>query len=117
VQLLPSKRTQRYGPAIPTGPSLEGAMASRIPQQQDHPGQLADLLDQLVSVDLDLEPICRMGADPAQLATAADSISSACDTLRAAIRDLRGIVHQMDGGRYLAPPIPIRSGNERDTGK
>jgi hypothetical protein len=78
----------------------------RFPTADATSTELAGVLDRLVAIDLDLEPICRMGADPVQLAAAADSISSACETLRTAISTLRGIVHTMDGGKYLAIALP-----------
>jgi hypothetical protein len=58
--------------------------------------RLAALLDKLVAVDLDLEPICR-GSDEGPLIVAADAIADACDILRSAIADLRNIIHQVDG--------------------
>ena len=91
-------------------------MASRTLQvQRKQTRELADILDRLVSVDLDLEPICRVTTDPTELAVAADSIASARDTLRAAIRDLREIVHHIDGGRYLVLAAPVRRDDGHDT--
>ena len=67
--------------------------------------RLAVILDKLVMVDLDLEPICRIhgDGDGLSLATAHDAIAGACDTLRSAIGDLRDIIHQVDGLKYLLP--------------
>jgi hypothetical protein len=67
--------------------------------------RLAMLLDKLVAVDLDLEPICRIcgNGDSLSLASADDAIAEACDTLRSAIGDLREIIHQVDGLQYLLP--------------
>jgi hypothetical protein len=69
--------------------------------------RLAVLLDKLVAVDLDLEPICRIhgNGDSLSLASAHDAIAGACDTLRSAIGDLRDIIHHIDGLNYLLPAI------------
>ena len=86
----------------------ESAMA--ISMQLDAGGsanseRLAVILDKLVTVDLDLEPICRIhgDGDGLSLASAHDAIAGACDTLHSAIGDLRAIVHQVDGLKYLLP--------------
>ena len=71
--------------------------------------RLAALLDKLVAVDLDLEPICRIRAEGVgvSLASAHDAIAGACDTLRLAIGDLRDIIHRVDGLKYLLPAIAV----------
>jgi len=71
--------------------------------------RLTVLLDKLVSVDLDLEPICRIhgDGDDLSLTSAHDAIAGACDTLRSAIGDLREIIHQVDGLKYLLPAIAV----------
>jgi len=71
--------------------------------------RLAALLDKLVAVDLDLEPICRIrgDGDSLSLASAHDAIAEACDILRSAIGDLRDIIHKVDGLTYLLPAIAV----------
>jgi hypothetical protein len=63
--------------------------------------RFAALLDKLVAVDLDLEPICRIGLEALPVVAAADAIADACDVLRSAIADLRNIIYQVDGLTYL----------------
>ena len=72
--------------------------------------RLAVLLDKLVAVDLNLEPICRMrgNGDSLSLTSAHDAIAGACDTLRSAIGDLREIIHQVDGLKHLLPAIAVQ---------
>ena len=62
--------------------------------------RFAALLDKLVAVDLDLEPICRVGLEALPVVAAA-AIADACDVLRSAIADLRNIIHQVDGLAYM----------------
>jgi hypothetical protein len=71
--------------------------------------QLAEILDKLVAVDLDLEPICRIRAEGVgvSLASARDAIAGACDILRSAIGDLRDIIHKVDGLKYLLPAVSV----------
>jgi hypothetical protein len=76
--------------------------------------RLAALLDKLVAVDLDLEPICRirgdgdsLSGDSLSLVSAHDAIAGACDTLRSAIGDLRDIIHKVDGLTYLLPAVSV----------
>jgi hypothetical protein len=62
--------------------------------------RLGALLDQLVAVQLDLEPICKV--DPHDAAgMRGDLVGQACKELRSAIVDLRGIIERLDG-----PPSP-----------
>jgi hypothetical protein len=71
--------------------------------------RLAALLDKLVAVDLDLEPICRIRVERVRvsIASAHDVIAGAYDTLRLAIGDLRDIIHRVDGLKYLLPAIAV----------
>jgi hypothetical protein len=59
--------------------------------------QLGALLDKLVAVDLDLEPISRANGKAAPVVASADDIAEACDILHSAIADLRNFIHQFDG--------------------
>jgi hypothetical protein len=44
--------------------------------------QLEALLDKLVAVRMDLEPICRVGKERAQVVASLESIANACDARR-----------------------------------
>jgi len=59
--------------------------------------RLEALLDKLVAVRMDLEPICGVGKERAQVVAALDSIANACDVLNSAIADVRNIIGQVDG--------------------
>jgi hypothetical protein len=61
------------------------------------------LLDKLVAVQMDLEPICGVGGDRVPLIAAREAIASACDILHSAIADVRNIIHQVDG--LNDPPV------------
>jgi hypothetical protein len=71
--------------------------------------RLAVLLDKLVAVDLDLEPICRIrgDGDSLSLASAHDAIAEACDILRSAIGDLSEIIRAVDGRKYQLPALAV----------
>jgi hypothetical protein len=59
--------------------------------------RLEALLDKLVAVRMDLEPICGVGKEGAQVVASRDSIANACDLLNSAIADVRNIIGQVDG--------------------
>jgi hypothetical protein len=59
--------------------------------------RLEALLDKLVAVRMDLEPICGVGKDRAQVVASLDSIANACDVLNSAIANVRNIIGQVDG--------------------
>jgi hypothetical protein len=59
--------------------------------------QLEALLDKLVAVRMDLEPICGVGKERAQVVASLDLIANACDVLNSAISDVRNIIGQVDG--------------------
>jgi hypothetical protein len=71
--------------------------------------ELANLLDTLIAVDLELEPLGRAvgSAYPAR-ATVAASIRQTCDVLRSSIADLRSIILDAEGLSYLPPEKPAR---------
>ena len=56
-------------------------------------GRLAEVLDKLVAVQLDLDPISRSGGQGAE----SDKITNACKVLHSAIADFREIISQVDG--------------------
>ena len=59
--------------------------------------QLASLLDKLVAVHLDLEPLCGKHPDRSQVAATPQAIAAVCEVLQSAIADLRNIIGQLDG--------------------
>lgn len=59
--------------------------------------QVGAVLDKLVAVQLDLEPICGLKGARVPVVLARDVIASACEVLHSAIADLRKMVHQVDG--------------------
>lgn len=59
--------------------------------------RLAAVLDKLVTVQLDLTPLCGTTADTARAAATPEGIAEACEILQSAIADLRNIIHQADG--------------------
>jgi hypothetical protein len=83
-------------------------------QSTDASRDLADLLDKLVSIDLDLEPIRKMDGDASRLEfVAGQTIGRACEILRGAIDELRDVIYKIDGAAYLAPESdpPLESRN------
>jgi hypothetical protein len=60
-------------------------------------GRFEALLDKLVAVQMDLEPVCGIGNARAQVVASRKSITEACHVLRSAIADVRDIIHQADG--------------------
>lgn len=69
-------------------------------------GRLEALLDKLVEIQMDLEPICGPGKERAQVVASLESIANACDVLNSAIADVRNIIHQADGLMDLAEAVP-----------
>jgi len=57
---------------------------------------LGALLDKLVAVQMDLEPICGLKGAQVPLVLARDVTAIACGVLHPAIADLGKIVHQVD---------------------
>ena len=55
------------------------------------------VLDKLVAVHMDLEPLCGTTAARAHIVATPQGIAEACDILQSAIADLRNIVHQTEG--------------------
>ena len=69
-------------------------------------GRLEALLDKLVAVQMDLEPVCGVGTERAQVVATLASIADACHVLRSAIADVRNIIYQVDGLMDLPEPVP-----------
>ena len=58
--------------------------------------RFAALLDKLVAIQMDLRPVCGVGKQRPQTAATIESIAEACEVLRSAIVDLRGIIYQVN---------------------
>ncbi len=69
-------------------------------------GRFEALLDKLVAVQTDLEPICGVGNERVKVIASLDAIADACDTLRSAIADVRNIIHQANGLMELPEAVP-----------
>ena len=64
------------------------------------------LLDKLVAVQMDLEPVCGIGKRRTQVISPHITIAEACDTLRSAIADVQSIIRQADGLMDLPETAP-----------
>jgi hypothetical protein len=69
---------------------------NQAPRGSLKPGRLEALLDKLVAVQMDLEPICGAGAERAQVVASRESIADACEVLRSAIADVRGLIYHVN---------------------
>jgi hypothetical protein len=57
-------------------------------------GRFEALLDKLVAVQTDLEPVCGADKEKAQIVASVEAIADACDILRSAIADVRGFIYE-----------------------
>jgi hypothetical protein len=74
-------------------------MESRMnqgPRGSLKPVRLQALLDKLLAVQMDLEPVCGVGTERAQVVASLESIADACEVLRSAIADVRGIIYSVN---------------------
>jgi hypothetical protein len=69
-------------------------------------GRFEALLDKLVAVQMDLEPVCGVGTARAQVVASLAAIADACSVLRSAIADVRNIIYQADGLMDLPETVP-----------
>ena len=60
-------------------------------------GRFEALLDKLVAVQMDLEPVCGVGKERLQIVASLEAIAECCDVLRSAIADLRNIIYEANG--------------------
>lgn len=67
-----------------------------LPETSANSARLDALLDKLVAIQLDLEPICRVPEAGTPVVPASEAIAGACEILRSAIADLRRIIQQVD---------------------
>jgi hypothetical protein len=84
-------------------------MTSRMnqgPRGSVKSGRFEALLDKLVAVQMDLEPVCGVGTEKAQVVASLHAIADACHVLRSAIADVRNIIHQADGLMDLPEAVP-----------
>jgi hypothetical protein len=94
---LPGVRLERTANAYLVGGK---AMLSRVnqgPRGSVNSMRFEALLDKLVAVQMDLEPVCGVGTERAQVVASLAAIADACSVLRSAIADVRNIIHQADG--------------------
>jgi hypothetical protein len=85
------------------------AMQSRTnqrPRGSVKSGRFESLLDKLVAVQMDLEPVCGKSTERAQVVASLDSIADACRVLRSAIDDVRIIINEADGLMDLPEAVP-----------
>jgi hypothetical protein len=76
--------------------------------------ELDTLLDKLVAVRLDLEPICGTSEVRGQIVDSRAAIAEACEILRTAIADLMNVIVDLEGRADGLEVLPSTSGGERD---
>jgi hypothetical protein len=74
-----------------------GSRSNEGPRGSVNSARFEALLDKLVAVQMDLEPVCGIGKHRTQVISPLITIAEACDTLRSAIADVRNIICQADG--------------------
>jgi hypothetical protein len=74
-----------------------GSRSHQGPRGSVNSARFEALLDKLVAVQMDLEPVCGIGKHRTQVISPLITIAEACDTLRSAIADVRNIIGQADG--------------------
>jgi hypothetical protein len=62
-----------------------------------HSGRFEALLDKLVAVHMDLEPVCDSGKKRSPIVASLEAIANACHVLRFAIADVRDVIHDIEG--------------------
>ena len=75
-------------------------MANRTDQEGPRSakaGRFEALLDKLVAVQMDLEPVCGVGKERVQVVASLEAMADACDVLRSAIADVRNIIYEANG--------------------
>lgn len=80
--------------------------ANQGPRGSVRSGRFEALLDKLVAVQMDLEPVCGIGKERVQVVASLDAIADACHVLCSAIADVRYIIHQADGLMELPEAVP-----------
>jgi hypothetical protein len=104
------KRNGKRRP-YPVGRAMESRM-NQGPRGSVKSVRFEALLDKLVAVQMDLEPVCGVGTARAQVVASLESIADACSVLRSAIADVRNIIHQADGLMDLPEGVPALEKHE-----
>jgi hypothetical protein len=90
ARALPARRMSAYWrETVANRTDQEGGRTIKL-------GRFEALLDKLVAVQMDLEPVCGVGKERAQVVASLESIAEACEVLRSAIVDVRGIIYQVN---------------------
>ena len=100
VRLAQTARAHLIGDRAMAGRTSQG------PRGSVKSGRFEALLDKLVAVQMDLEPVCGAGTEKAQLIASLAAIADACSVLRSAIADVRNIIHQANGLINLPEVVP-----------
>lgn len=74
-----------------------GSRNNQGPRSSVNSARFEALLDKLVAVQMDLEPVCGIGKHRTQVISPLITIAEACDVLRSAIADVRNIICQAEG--------------------
>jgi hypothetical protein len=88
-----------------------GSRSNQGPRGPVNSARFEALLDKLVAVQMDLEPVCGVGKHRTQVISPLITIAEACDTLRSAIADVRNIICQADG--LMDEPDPFAERAQR----
>jgi hypothetical protein len=65
--------------------------------------RLEALLDKLVALRMDLDPVCVTSTALSQVVVPRELITAVCEILHSAVADVRSIIHQNDGLRDERP--------------
>lgn len=79
---------------------MEQAMSGLTSHQAERSvtsARFETLLDKLVAVQMDLQPVCEEGRGGTRTVASCNTIADACDILHSAIADVRNIIHQVHG--------------------
>jgi hypothetical protein len=68
-------------------------------------GRFEALLDKLVAVQTDLEPVCGADKEKVRVVASVEAIADACDILRSAIADVRGFIYEANW--LMEPPEAV----------
>jgi len=76
--------------------------------------RLEALLDKLVAVQWDLERVCGVSTERAQVVASLGAIAGARHVLRSAIADVRNIIHEADGLTAMGGINTLRASGEAE---
>lgn len=86
-----------------------------MPEQAEKAGdakahaRLRSLIDKLVTVQLDLKPLCGNGAPRVDASQVHTTLAAACKVLQVAIEDVRDVIHQLDARPEIGAPLPRKA--------